>query len=417
MNNDDLTVTDVLADHSKNFSAIYQSIDEEDEDSFDTVTLHDNEYYTESEFLNITTDNNLDKENHLTILSLNIANLLSKLTSLKRFLNHIASHGKKPDVVCLVETHINDSTNAGYDKTLSNIIPGYDFFHQGRKSKKGGGVGILVSKDLQGEAALYQFSKRKVPFIEEQFENLVVRIPECIDSDNPAIKRDLVVAAIYRQPNNGNLENFLGHMENLLFQIDKPKNEIVITGDMNLDLLKYNNHQPTSKYLDIMTNHRLLPRIVRPTRIKNNSATLIDHIFTKNNNKTTISGILDTELAGNCGYTDHMPIFTILKSKIPRKDKSSKITVSYFTTEGHRARREGLLNESWDDVLSESDPNLIYDRIIHKYDSHYKKHLTTKQVNPRSSRVRLKPWMTDDILSDIRRRDRLARMKNRRNEY
>ena len=374
MNNDDLTVTDVLADHSKNFCSIYQSLDEEDDTSFDTVTLLDNEYYTESEFLRIASDNNLDKENHLTILSLNIANLFSKLTSLKRFLNYTASQGKKPDIVCLVETHINDSVNAGYDKTLSNIIPGYDFFHQGRKSKKGGGVGILVSKDLQGEAALYQFSKRKVPFIEEQFENLVVRIPECIDSDNAAIKRDLVVAAIYRQPNNGNLENFLGHIENLLFQIDKPKNEIVIAGDMNLDLLKYSSHLPTSKYLDIMTKHRLLPRIVRPTQIKNNSATLIDHIFTKNNDKTIISGILDTELAGNCGYTDHKPIFTLLNSKIPRKDKSSKITVSYFTSEGHRERRQGLLNESWNDILSESDPNLIYDQIIHKYDTHYKKH-------------------------------------------
>ena len=320
MNNDDLSVSDVLADHSKNFCSIYQSVDEEDDNSYDTVTLHDNEYYTESEFLSITTDNNLDKENHLTILSLNIANLFSKLTSLKRFLNYTASQGKKPDIVCLVETHIHDSVNAGYDKTLSNIIPGYEFFHHGRKSKKGGGVGILVSKDLQGEAALYQFSKRKVPFIEEQFENLVVRIPECIDSDNPAIKRDLVVAAIYRQPNNGNLENFLEHIENLLLQIDKPKNEIVITGDMNLDLLKYNSHLPTSKYLDIMTKYRLLPRIVRPTRIKNNSATLIDHIFTKNNNKTIISGILDTELAGNCGYTDHKPIFTLLNSKIPRED-------------------------------------------------------------------------------------------------
>ena len=69
MNNDDLTVTDVLADHSKNFCSIYQSVDEEDDTSCDTVNLHDNEYYTESEFLNITTDNNLDKEKHLMILS------------------------------------------------------------------------------------------------------------------------------------------------------------------------------------------------------------------------------------------------------------------------------------------------------------------------------------------------------------
>ena len=109
-----MSVSDVLADHSKNFCSIYQSVDEEDDNSYDTVTLHDNEYYTESEFLSITTDNNLDKENHLTILSLNIANLFSKLTSLKRFLNYTASQGKKPDIVCLVETHINDSVNAGY---------------------------------------------------------------------------------------------------------------------------------------------------------------------------------------------------------------------------------------------------------------------------------------------------------------
>ena len=81
---------------------------------------------------------------------------------------------------------------------------------------------------------------------------------------------------------------------------------------MNLDLLKYEQHEPTSKYLDIMTNHQILPRIVCPTRIKNTSATLIDHIFTRNNPLTFVSGIIDAELAGSSGFTDHLPVFTIL---------------------------------------------------------------------------------------------------------
>ena len=81
---------------------------------------------------------------------------------------------------------------------------------------------------------------------------------------------------------------------------------------MNLDLLKYESHPPTSDYLDLITGHKILPRIVRPTRIKKQSATLIDHILTRDNDNTIVSGIIDTEIAGNCGYTNHFPIFTIL---------------------------------------------------------------------------------------------------------
>ena len=48
-----------------------------------------------------------------------------------------------------------------------------------------------------------------------------------------------------------------------------------------------------------MTNQRTLPRVTRPTRIKNQSATLIDHIFTQDN------PIIDTELKG--GGLGHKP--------------------------------------------------------------------------------------------------------------
>ena len=74
--------------------------------------------------------------------------------------------------------------------------------------------------------------------------------------------KDLLIVAIYRQPNSANLDHFEHCMERLLNTIDKAKNELVIAGDMNLDLLKYENHLPTSRYLDLMINHQILPRIV-----------------------------------------------------------------------------------------------------------------------------------------------------------
>ena len=418
MSNDELTTSDVLLDDTKNLCNIYQSNNSANDDDSDLTVLHDNLYYTETEFLKLVLEQGYSTSNYITVLSINIANLFSKLGSLKNFLANISTSGNKPDIVSLVETHISDCINAGYDHAaLTNIIPGYKFFHKGRSVKKGGGVGILVSNDLQSEAGICTMTQKKVSFIEEQFENVVVRIPGCIDSGGSSINKDLIVTAIYRQPNSDNLETFLSCIERLLDSVDKPKNEIIVTGDMNLDLLKYESHLPTSRYLDIMTTHRMLPRIVRPTRIKNKSATLIDHVFTRNNTLYPVCGIIDTELAGNCGYTDHKPVFAILKSTAPRVEKRPLRTISYFSQEGQNKRRQGLLNENWNDILAETNPNIIYDKMIEKYDYHYKTNMTTKQTRQGSKRIGREKWMTKEILSDIRKRDRLAKIKERREEY
>ena len=64
-------------------------------------------------------------------------------------------------------------------------------------------------------------------------------------------KKDLVILTLYRQPGNANLDKFLESIQKWLTQYDKRTNEILITGDMNLDLLKFETHSPTSDYLDI----------------------------------------------------------------------------------------------------------------------------------------------------------------------
>ena len=41
---------------------------------------------------------------------------------------------------------------------MKNIIPGYNFYHKGRESKKGGGVGIFVSDGIHGKERQYIFT-------------------------------------------------------------------------------------------------------------------------------------------------------------------------------------------------------------------------------------------------------------------
>ena len=51
-------------------------------------------------------------------------------------------------------------------------------------------------------------------------------------------------------------------------------------GDFNLDLLKFNIHNPTEEFIDAMFSNGLLPKITKPTRTQGNTATLIENLFT-----------------------------------------------------------------------------------------------------------------------------------------
>ena len=67
--------------------------------------------------------------------------------------------------------------------------------------------------------------------------------------------------------------------------------------------------------------------------------------------------------------------------------------------------------------MAETDPDRIYDGITSVYGHYYVKNISKKNIKQNSNRYRREPWMTNEILKDIRRRDRLAKIKERRNEY
>ena len=217
---------------------------------------------------------NLASQN-LTIFSINIANLLTKLRSLKLFINNISTPEKSPDIIVVVETHLTKTNCASYTESeLKSIIPGYEFYHRDRTTKKGGGVGIFVSQRISAGVQILD----QIQFHDEKFENLVMTLPNAIASKDANHKKDLIIAAIYRPPNYQSNEMFESELEKTLRIADKNKNELVLIGDFNLDLLRTSNHAPTFDFLDLMMTQLILPTITIPTRINPVNNTHRQHI-------------------------------------------------------------------------------------------------------------------------------------------
>ena len=83
------------------------------------------------------------------------------------------------------------------------------------------------------------------------------------------------------QPPNTSFEQLHHHFSETVPKVkseDRDK-QLILGMDHNLDLLKSNSHSATQKFLDTIINNGLLPTITRPTRITQQSATLIDNIF------------------------------------------------------------------------------------------------------------------------------------------
>ena len=89
-----------------------------------------------------------------------------------------------------------------------------------------------------------------------------------------------VVSVIYRHP-NGNVTNFSKKFEHSLDTLnhDRTVTHKIITGDFNIDLIKFNHHTTTEEYLEMLLQNNFLPTILLPTRVTSHTCTLIDHIY------------------------------------------------------------------------------------------------------------------------------------------
>ncbi len=94
---------------------------------------------------------------------------------------------------------------------------------------------------------------------------------------------------------------------------------MTVLDDFNIDLLK--SDADSNTMFDLMENYQFSQWINEPTRVTNNSRTLIDHILT-----TTPDKLRCTKVP-NIGISDHYPTVVVYKDIFGRKN--THITIKY----------------------------------------------------------------------------------------
>ena len=97
-------------------------------------------------------------------------------------------------------------------------------------------------------------------------------------------------------------------------------------GDFNINLLNFESHPTTEQFLNSLRTYFFHPHILKPKRITNHSATLIDNIFFNSAEHFTAScNIL-------YGTSDHLPNFLIVNKlcSLPSKLKFFKRDYTNF---------------------------------------------------------------------------------------
>ena len=225
-------------------------------------------------------------------------------------------------------------------------------------------------------------------------EAIFVEIPK----DEIGTNKCIIVGTIYRPPNQ-DVSIFTDSLTEILHNIRKEGKLLYIMGDFNINLLDTDNHIPSSEFLDNMYSLSFFPLITKPTRITQNTSTLIDNIFINDiNNIQSFSGILFT------GITDHFPVFSInYGTKILEKVSSYKTRILSLSNMESFANKLRL--ENWQDVLSSDNGSETFKLFYTKFCTLYDNAFPVKHV--KTGYKTKKIWLSDGLRKSIKIKNRI----------
>ena len=356
-------------------------LSDSDHDSLYNNANHICKYYEESVCLE--KFENIDYGTQ-SVLSFNIRSLPGKFTEFKEFLT--SSFGKyKPDIICLQEIW-----NIPYYENF--FLDGYHPLEYkvrdktGTNSNVGGGVGVYIRDNVTFQPQ----------------PELSVFIPRVCEAQFFKIKHGknkfTLLGNIYR-PNSApyaDIKRFNVILNEILDKIKskteyKNVKDIIICGDMNIDLLKSNSHNESGTYLDTLLQNCFLQLVTLPTRIGNRSATIIDHISTNISDDNFDTGIIISDIS------DHFPVFYVRHFNNTKRVNTIPIRIRKIDDESKQKFSLLIENKDWANTLNDFDPESAFSDFFSFINKSYDECFPERIVKPRSIDKLKSPWMTPGL--------------------
>ena len=237
-----------------------------------------------------------------TTLHLNISSIGSHIDGLRTFLIFL---GVKFDIIWISESWITKNL-----PPVKNInFPGFTIEKTSTKSTAGGTI-MSISQNISSKTLtdLNIYSAKEM----ESFVKIL-----------KPHKPSYVVGTTYKYPQM-KLPKFNILFSELLLKLKNQK--LVLPGNFHLNFLNNANKPETHKFLEQIFSINFIPQITLPTRVPENSSTLIDNKLLKNHKCTPISRNITS-------FSDHLPIFLSMSSRfyidLPKLKRNFKIVWCY----------------------------------------------------------------------------------------
>ena len=218
-------------------------------------------YYMEDLFSDALRDKigNSHCEHLFSMCHINIRRIPANLGSLEAYLQCLNFDFS---IIGISETWLSDNNCDLF------YLNGYNPVEKHRLCKKGGSVGLFIKKDIPYMYICDLFSPEPI------FESLFIEIDKHVFRQQSNIILDVIC-----RPPNTDINSFNETLSTILEKLKVEDKICYLMGDYNINLLNHTSHSLTSDFVDLMHSYSCISLINRPTRITENSATLIDNIF------------------------------------------------------------------------------------------------------------------------------------------
>lgn len=332
--------------------------------------------------------NNEDYQKKNFALSINIQSLQAKFTNLNELLKNFDKN--LPVMIFLQEIWKIDN-----EEILK--IHGYFSPFFTTRDGKGGGVGLYIRDDLK-------VTTINTPFHPRVFES---QAAEVTFSNG----KKITIVNLYRPntvPSNLTVsqqnELFFDYLANVMENLNNDYENVLIGGDFNYNLLNIGNDNNTRNYLNLTFANGYLQTVLRPTRVQNQSATLIDHFLTNIHQYHYKTSIIVSDLS------DHFPVAYFFEDSQLKRPKPKKIYTRNLTDENIQSFKELLLQLSWVEVINEQNCSKAYDEFLNTFFFYYNSYFPLIERNFNINYHKKEQWQTLGLLTSRRNKNRLQKL-------